>query len=59
MQQHLFNHFCNSAHCGSLGDVSLTFLDKAGPSDPLKSDDYWRSTLKAMAPFGLNVEERI
>ena len=59
MQQHFFNHFCNSGNCGALEDVSLSFIDKTDPSDPLKMEDYWRSTLKAMAPFGLNVEERI
>ena len=57
MQQHLFNHFCTSGHCGFLEDVSLTFIDKTDPSDPLKREDYWRSTLKTMAPFGLNTEE--
>ena len=53
MQQHLFNHFCTSGHCGFLEDVSLTFIDKTDPSDPLKREDYWRSTLKTMVPFGL------
>ena len=37
-------------------DVSVTFIDKTDPSDSLKREDYWRSTLKAMAPFGLNIE---
>ena len=55
MQQHLFNHFCTSGHCGFL--VSLTFIDKTDPSDPLKKEDYWRTTLKTMASFGLNIEE--
>ena len=58
-QQHLFNHFCTSGHCGFLEDVSLTFIDKTDPSDPLKREDYWRSTLKTMAPFGLNIEESV
>ena len=59
MQQHLFNHFCKSGHCGFLEDVSLTFIDKTDPSDPLKREDYWRSTLKTMAPFGLNIGESV
>ena len=59
MQQHLFNHFCTSGHCGFLEDVSLTFIDKTDPSDPLKRKDYWKSTLKTMAPFGLNIEESV
>ena len=40
MQQHLFNHFCTSGQCGFLEDISLTFLDKTDPSDPLKREDY-------------------
>ena len=59
MQQHLFNHFCTSGHCSFLEDVSLTFIDKTDPSDPLKREDYWRSTLETMAPFGLNYKESV
>ena len=59
MQQHLFNHFCTSGHCGFLENVSLTFIDKTYPSDPLKREYYWRSTLNTMAPFGLNIEESV
>ena len=47
------------ANCGFLENVSLTFIDKTDPSDPLKREDYWRSALKTMAPFGLNTEESV
>ena len=57
MQQHLFNHFCNSGHAGFLNDVSITFIDKTDPSDPHERADYWRRTLKAIVPFRLNIEE--
>ena len=57
IQQHLFNHFCTSGHAGFLDDVSITFIDKTDPSDPLKREDYWGCTLKIMALFGLNIEE--
>ena len=59
MQQHLYEHFCSSNHNCFISDVSVTFIDKTDPSDPLKREDYWRSTLKTMAPFGLNVEESV
>ena len=59
MQQHLFNHFCTSGHWGFFEDASLTFIDKADPSDPLEREDYWRSTLTTMASLGLNIEERV
>ena len=57
MQQHLYEHFCSCNHNCFICDVSVTFIDKTDPSDPLKREDYWRSTLKIMALFGLNVEE--
>ena len=59
MQQHLYEYFCSSNHNCFISDVSVTFIDKTDPSDPLKREDYWRSTLKTMAPFGLNVEESV
>ena len=59
MQQHLYKHFCSSNHNCFISDVSVTFIDKTDPSDPLKREDYWRSTLKTMAPFGLNIEESV
>ena len=54
-------HVCNNTYMSIFAaatiivDVSVTFIDKTDPSDPLKREDYWRSTLKTMAPFGLNV----
>ena len=59
MQQHLFNHFCNSGHAEFLDDVSIKFTDKTDPSDPLKREDYWRYMLKTMAPFRLDIEESV
>ena len=57
MQQHLYEEFCSSNHNCFISDVSVTFIDKADPFDPLKREDHWRSTLKTMARFGLNIEE--
>ena len=59
MQRHLSIHLCTFGHCGFLEDVSLTFIDKTDPSGPLKRENYWRGTLKTMAPYGLNIEERV
>ena len=42
-----------------LDNISITFIDKTDPLDPLKRENYWRRTLKTMAPFGLNIEERV
>ena len=59
MLQHLYEHFCSSNHNGFISDVSVTFIDKTDPSDPLKKEGYWRSNLKTMASFGLNIEESV
>ena len=56
MQEHLFRHFSSPGRNGFL-NVSITFIDKTDPSDPLKREDYWRRTLKTTAPFGLNIED--
>ena len=59
MQQHLYEHFCSRNHNCFISDVSVIFSDKIDPSDPLKREDYRRSTLKTMAPFGFNNEESV
>ena len=59
MKQNLYEHFCSSNHNCLISDVSVTFIDETDPSVPLKKGDYWRSTLKTMAPFGHNVEESV
>ena len=56
MQQHLMS---NKNHNCFISDVSGTFIDKTDPSDPLKREDYRSSTLKTMALFGFNIEERV
>ena len=59
MQEHLFEHFYEEGHHSSLGDVSITLIHKTDPSSPLQRENYWRSTLKTMASWGLNVEDSI
>ena len=56
MQQHLFDHFSEERRHSFLEDVSITLIDKTEPSNVLKIENYWRSTLKTMKPWGLNVE---
>ena len=59
IKQNLNEHFCSSNHNCFISDVSVTFIDKTDPSDPLKREDYWRSNVKTMSPFGLNIEESV
>ena len=59
MQEHLFGHFSSPGRNGFLNDVSITFIDKTDPSDPLKREDYRRRTLETMALFGLNIEDSV
>ena len=53
-----FSHFSMAGHDGFLNDVSITFIDKTDPSDPLRRED-WRQTLKTMVPYGLNIEDSV
>ena len=57
MEQHLFEHFSEEGHHSFLEDVSITLIGKTDPSNPLQRENYWRSTLKTMRPWGLNVED--
>ena len=59
MQENLFRHFSSPGHNGFLNDVSVTFIDKTDPSDHLKGEDFWRETLMARAPYGLNIEDSV
>ena len=42
MQEYLFSHFSMAGYDGFLKDVSITFIDKNDPSDPLRREDYRR-----------------
>ena len=42
-----------------LNDVSVTFIDKTDPSDPLKRENFWREIRMTMAPYGLNIEDSV
>ena len=57
MQQYLFKHFSEEGHHGFLEDVSITLIDKNDTSNLLQRENYWRSILKTMAPWGLNVKD--
>ena len=57
MQKYLFRHFSSPDRNGFWNDISINFIDKTDPSDPLKREDYWRRTLKTMAPLELNIED--
>ena len=59
MQDHLFRPFSSPGYNGFLNDVSITFIDKINPSDPLKREDYWRRPFKTIAPFGLHIEDSV
>ena len=59
MPEHLFSHFSMAGHDGYLNDVSVTFIDKTDPSDPLRREDYWRKTLETMLPYGLTIEDSV
>ena len=59
MQEHLFRYSSSPGHNGFLNDVSVTFIDKTYPSDPLKCKGFWREALMTTAPYGLNIENNV
>ena len=58
-QQHLYDHFVLEDHTQFVNDVSIIFIDKTDPTDPLKTEEYWQHTLKTLVPYGLNVSESV
>ena len=59
MQEHLLSHFSMAGHDVVLNDVSIKFIDKTDPSDPLPREDYQRQKLKTMVLYGLNIEDTV
>ena len=59
MQQHLYKYFCSGNHNFFISDVYVTFIHKIYPSDLLKREDCWRSTLKNIDYCGLDIEESV
>ena len=59
MQEHVFEHLNEEGHHGFLEDVSIAFIDKTNPLEPLESKNYWKSVLKIMTPLGLNIEDSV
>ena len=59
MQQQLFQHFHSEGHHCYLEEISIRFTDKTDPSEPLKSENYWSSILKTMAPWGLIAKDSV
>ena len=56
-QQHLHDHLMLEDHTQFVNDVSIIFIGKTDPIDPLKREQYWRHTLKTLVPYGLNVSD--
>ena len=40
IQRYLYEHFNLPGHTGFLNNVSVTFIDKTDPKDPIKQEDY-------------------
>ena len=59
MQEHLYEHFCDSEHSGFLNDVSITIIDKTDPTNPLQRANYWKHILKTFAPYSPNIKENV
>ena len=59
MQQHLYERFYNEGHNGFLGNVSISFINKADGFQPKKRENYLMRTPKTLAPLRLNVESAV
>ena len=57
MQKHLHGYFLSEDQNGLVNNVEVTLTDKTDPSDPERRDDFQRTKLHTLAPFGLNIEK--
>ena len=57
MQRYLHEHFLSEGHNSLINDVESVFTDKTDPSDPTKREEFWRTKLRRLGTFVLNVEE--
>ena len=57
MQKYLHDLFLSEDDDGLLNNVYIIFIDKTDPSDPERSEEFWRTKLRTLAPLGLNVED--
>ena len=56
MQEHLFRHFPSPGLTVFLNDVLITFIDKTGPSDPLKQEESREKLSKPWHLLGLTLK---
>ena len=57
--EHLFEHFKSEGRNGFLGNVSIRLIDKTDGRDPKWKENFWMTTLKTYALFGLNIEDSV
>ena len=57
MQQHLFQHLQSSRKTSFIEDICIALVDKTDPLIPTNGEEYWRNTLKAIAPQDINNKE--
>ena len=57
MQKYLHDHFLSEDHDVLLNNVEITLIDKTGPSDPERREEFWRTKLRTLALLGLNIEK--
>ena len=57
--QQLFQHVNSEGHHCYLEEISIRFTDETDPSEPLKSENYWSSIRKTMAPWGLIAKDSV
>ena len=54
MHADLFEHLAFHGHKGFLEDCTITLIYKTDCADSTRREDYWRTVLKTVSPYGLN-----
>ena len=57
MQKYLHDHFLSEDQDSLLNNVEINLIDKTGPSDPERREEFWKTKLRTLATLGLNIDK--
>ena len=55
IQADLFQHFASHGHSNFLKDYAITLIDKTYDADSTRTEEHWRTLMKTVPPYGLNI----
>ena len=57
MQMYLHERFLSEGHNNLNKDVEIIFIDKTNPSDSTRTEKCWKTKVKTLTLYSLNLQE--